>query len=69
MASCNIVFRDEPDDKVDVVVEFDPPLDNPLKGHVPTPAQVMGWEFSKVVMESFGVAEPGEEEEEEEENG
>jgi hypothetical protein len=53
MAKCTIIFEDDTsnadDPKLSMKVEFDPPLDNPEKGHTPTYAQRVGWEFFKAV--------------------
>lgn len=47
MAKCIITFEDEVNDdgesSIGINISFDPPLDNPMHGHKPTPAQNMGW--------------------------
>jgi len=52
MAKCTITFEDtEEPGNVDIKVEFDPDLKNPLHGHKPTHAQSVGWSFAQAIIE------------------
>lgn len=58
MGKCIITFEDKVDDDgepgICSTVAFDPPIDNPMRGHKPTPAQSMGWSFFEAVVQRRG---------------
>lgn len=56
MAKCVITFSDKAENgEIDISVEFDPDMSNPLKGHTPTPAQNMGWQFAQAILSDAGL--------------
>lgn len=61
MAKCMIILEDTAEGGFEMKVEFDPPIDNPLKGNTPTHAQNMGWELASAIMEDLKRSNPEEE--------
>lgn len=54
MAKCTIRFEDgEEDGAINITVNFDPPVDNPLHNEPATYAQYVGCEFFRSVVESL----------------
>jgi hypothetical protein len=49
MAKCSIIFEDTTEGGVEMKVVFNPPINNPLKGH-PTTAQNVGWQLAEAMM-------------------